>query len=84
MSQDGFKEIAIIRLAEAEANYRRALSDCGKIRGCAGGWRAESIYTAASTQLYDARVAAGFELTKRNSKGTYYILYIPEELRVTS
>ena len=70
------------RLGDAEANYRRALSDCGKIRGCAGGWRAESVYQAASRQLYDARIDVGYELTKRNRKGVYYILSVPEELPV--
>ena len=50
--------------------------ECGlKRRWSAGGsspW--ETRYMAASHRLYKARMAAGWELTRRKPDGSYYII----------
>lgn len=62
------------RLSLAEIRAIDASRDVGKIQGGTGGWAVESRYQAAHKELYDARVAAGVGVTKRNTKGVYYIL----------
>jgi len=64
-------------LLDAEANFKKALYDIGKVRGNGGGWKAEAAFKAASRKLYDARVAVGFELTRMEASGMHYIISIP-------
>lgn len=45
-----------------------------KVMGGTGGWAIEARYQAAHKDLYDARVNAGIQCTKRNRQGVYYIL----------
>jgi hypothetical protein len=64
-------------LSIAEGNVQTVSKDVGKLPGGTGGWGAESRYQAAHGDLYDARIAAGYQLSKRNRQGTYYILSTP-------